>query len=113
MALKNVIHAAPLATVDSATLGAGYVAFNLALPAPCVVLRIINASDVGVSVSYDGGAHAHDYVLAASTLQIDFQANNSPGNYPAALPQGLVVSLSGAAGAGNIYLASYYQPQGG
>lgn len=111
MALKNVIKAAPLSVIDTSTFGAGYVDFD-ALPAACVLVRIINESNVGVTISYDGGTTDHDYVIAGTTAQLDFQSNSSPGNYPAGLTQGLVISATGEAGMGDVYLAAYYQPQG-
>lgn len=111
MALKNVIRAVPLSVIDTASFGAGYIAFD-ALPAACTLIRIINDSDVGVTISYDGGTTEHDYVIAGKTAELDFQANNGPGNYPAGFPQGLIISANGDAGTGDVYLAAYYQPQG-
>lgn len=111
MALKNVIQAVALSTVDTSTFMAAFVPFSAPLPAPCVIIRLINASTVPVTISYDG-VTAHDRVLSGAAVQLYFQTNSGPNNFAAAFAQGTQVYAFGAAGVGLVYLAAYYQPQG-
>lgn len=85
--------------------GAGFAGFENA----CFMLRLVNASNVDVNISYNGSAD-HDYLRAGDTLQIESQTN-SPNNSPAALfPIGtkVFVSTNTGAGMGTIYLTGYF-----
>jgi len=110
MAVKNYMKAVPLTSVNSATFTGAFVALNGGLQAPCVILRIINSSNREIDISYDGGATAHDHLFPGERLQLDFQANAVPNTSSAAMAKGTVIYVRGAAGAGLVYLAGYYQP---
>lgn len=104
MAVKNILLPIPLGTL---AIGATYQAFA-ALPQACCIVRIINASNAQVLVSFDG-ANDHDVVLAAGALQLNAQTNSQPNNFIANVAKGSLIYVKGA-GAGNVYLAGYYQP---
>lgn len=107
MAAKNNVLAIPLSTVS---VGGAYQAFTT-LPHNCFLLRIVNASNNQVTISYDGSTDA-DVILQSGFLQIDAQTNAQPNNFLANFAKNLTVYVKGS-GAGNVYLAGYYQPQEG
>lgn len=104
MAVKNSVAAIPLGTV---VIGAAYQAFAV-LPKACFFVRIINASNAQVVVSYDG-INDNDVVLASGVLELNAQTNSQPNNFIANVAKGSIIYVKGA-GAGNVYLAGYYQP---
>lgn len=104
MAVKNVVLAIPLGTI---AIAGTYAAFA-ALPQACFLIRIINGSNAGVTVSYDGVTD-NDFVLAADSLQLPMQSNSQPNNFTANVAKGSIIYVKGT-GAGNVYLAGYYQP---
>ena len=85
-------------------------AVNASFANACFLIRIINATNQDISISYDGVTD-HDYLIAGQTLQITSQTN-SPHNVDCALfPIGTKVYAKGLAGAGTIYLTGYYLQQ--
>lgn len=78
------------------------------LPNSIFLLRIINASNTPVLITYStSGSVTADYVAANSTIQLPAQSNSKNGvigNFP----KGLVVSALGTAGVGSLYVAGYY-----
>ena len=110
MALKNTIQAIPMTTIDSATLTDVYQPINIGgLPNSCFQLRMVNASDVEVTVSYDGVTD-NEILLATSINVIPSIHATSPNNFPVAFPKGMVVYVKGTAGTGDIFISGYYQP---
>lgn len=109
MSVTNSVQAIPLTSIDSATLTANYQAINVGgLAAPCFLIRVINASNVPVTISYDG-VNDNDYLPANTVLQLNFQANSQPNNQVAKLSQGTKISVKGNVGIGLIYVAGYTQ----
>jgi hypothetical protein len=107
--MNDTIKAITALTIDSATLTGGYDRFSPAgLPQACCIIRVVNASNTGVFLSYDA-AHLNEYVPALSSVQLYFQANNQPNNNRTCLAKGTPISLWGAAGVGTIYFIGYYQ----
>ena len=114
MSLKNSINAIPLTSRDSATVNNTLqrLSADAGLPGACVILRIVNDSNVTIGVSYDGVTF-NDSVRSGSDLQLYFQTNSQPGNFVACMPKGTKVYVIGAAaGAGFVYLTGYYQQEG-
>ena len=110
---KNFIQALALDSIDSATFTGALQAINPAgNTEACVILRIINDSDVDIEVSYDGITD-HDYIRAGETLILDFQTNAQPNSKISKLKKGTVVWVASTTGAGTglVYLAGYYQPE--
>lgn len=113
MSVKNSIQPIPLTSINSATFTGNYQLISGAggLTNSCIILRIINNSNIGVTVSYDG-INDHDFVPANSVLQLPFQSNAQPNNFSALIAKGTRIYVKAAAGAGIVYLSGYYQPQG-
>ena len=108
---QNRIAAIEKYYIDSSTFTGGFDVLCPGLDEACFLIRIINASNRAVSISYDGILY-HDYVPAGETLQLSFQANNRPKSHVNQLAKGTKVYVTGAAGTGNVYLAGYYSTIG-
>ncbi len=113
MSVKNSVQPIPLSSIDSATLIANYQLLSAAagIPNPVFYIKIVNNSNVPVTVSYDG-TNDHDVVRANTDASINFQTNNQPTNQNALLPQFTKVYVKGNAGVGLVYLSAWFQPQG-
>ncbi len=107
---KSFVNAIPFDSVNTNTFGAGFVPVNInGLDQACFLIRIVNASNVIVTISYDGVV-AHDVVLPNETIQLNLQANSSPNGFIAYLRKGTIVYVDAVnAGVGFIFLAGYYQ----
>ena len=106
--MKNVIKADLLSSRDSSTLTSSFKTLTTyTFAGPVVILRIVNDSDKGVIISYDGVTN-HDYVMSETTLLLNFQSNSAPNNRVAMIRKDSGVWVKGTAGTGNIYLAAYY-----
>lgn len=110
MAISSSVKAVPMTSFNTTGLTTSYKVINASgLPEACFLLRIFNASDKPVSVSYDGSTD-HDYVTNGGGLQIPFQDNANPNNSAANIKKKTKVYVKGAgAGTGLIYLSAYYQ----
>lgn len=107
--MKDYIQAITALVIDSSALTGGYDLFDSAgLPEACSIIRVVNASDTAVGVSYDA-VDTHEFLPAGASLQLNLQANSRPNNHVTCLAKGTKVSLKGVAGVGNIYLIGYYQ----
>jgi hypothetical protein len=99
--------AIPAGSFNSASLS-GTFALVGALPERLVILRIINLSNVGVGVSYDGTT-LNDVVVAGGERELNFITSSLASNEAAALAKGTHIYLNGTAGVGTIYVTGYYQ----
>ena len=109
MGVKNRVTAVPAGAIDTAVLDGSYEQLNAGgLPEACFLLRVINDSDIGLEISYDGTTQ-HDFVSAKSVAYLPAQSNSQPNNNVALFPKGLVVWVNGTDGTGVVYLAGYYQ----
>lgn len=101
----NTIRAIGRTSFDTAGVGLPYVAINpLGLPQSCFKVIIVNASNVGVTISFDG-ANAHDYIRANSDRKIECKTNEFVWSQ-----KGQIYYISGvAAGVGSVYLVGYYR----
>ena len=107
---KSFVKAITAESINAAGFGGGFVPINEdGLEQACFLIRIINGSNVVVSISYDGIAE-NDVLLPNETLQLDFQTNSSPNGYIAWLKKGTIVYADASmAGVGFVLLAGYYQ----
>ena len=111
MAVKNAIHAVPLSSFDSATMTGVYQPIIMGgLAKACFEIRIINTSNMPVTISFDGVTD-HDFVPATTLESIPAFNANQPNTYSASFAQGTQIYIKGTAGVGMIYIAGYYQPQ--
>jgi hypothetical protein len=110
MALTSTVKAISLSSFDTAGLIGGYNVINASgLTHSCFKLRLMNASNVALGISYDG-ITTHDYILADSTLTLDLQNMAGPSSYNCVMAKGTKIYITApAAGVGSIYLAGYYQ----
>lgn len=88
-----------------------YVVDASGLPKPCSLLRITNASDVDVQISFDGSTAA-DFVPYNEVVELPLQDNALTYPGVSLLKKGTRIYLkgdiSGLTG-GTIYIAGYYQ----
>jgi hypothetical protein len=106
--MNNSVKVDTLATFNTTGLNGTFKPINAAgFAGPAILLRVINASTVAVTLTFDG-VHSNDYLGSGETLQLNLQSNAAPNNYVSVLKKGTVVSVKGSAGTGNVYLAVYY-----
>lgn len=112
MAAKNVLTPIILTGLDaSLIIVPTYTVINFGgFPAPLSLLRIINASNTNVLISFDG-QFDHDFIIAGQTLEIYAQALRQPSSEVSKLRANTEVYVRGAAGIGHIYVAGYYLPE--
>lgn len=111
MAVKNSIHAVPLSTFDSAAVTGVYQpVITGGLAKPCFEIHIVNTSNQGITISYDG-VNDHDFIPATSHNTIPALYPNQPNTFSVSFAQGTQIYVKGTAGMGTIYIAGYYQPQ--
>ncbi len=111
MAYKNYVLPIPLSSINSATFTGNYQLLSGAagITHATIMLHIANNSNVSITISYDG-TNDHDFLLAATDRELNFQTNSAPQNYSAMLAQGTKIYVKGAAGAGSVYLSGFYLP---
>lgn len=113
MSIKNTLKPIAMIAVNSAGLGgAGVYSLLTAatgLEVACVMIRIVNASNTLMTVSFDG-VTGHDVIAANTPLQLYAQPNGQPNGYSCLFGRGQLIYIAGAAGVGFIYLTGYFQP---
>jgi hypothetical protein len=111
MAAQNKVQAVALSIFNSASITTSYQIINTGgLSAACFLIRVVNASDENIIISYDGVTD-NEVVLSDSAVYLDFQANAQPTGWTSLLAKGTVVYAKGTAGTGTIYLSGYYIAQ--
>ena len=110
MALKNIVKPITLSILDSATLSLVNATPFPALTNACFRIKIINASNILVWISYDS-VNLHDAVPVEQSLELNTQQCSSPTNNVAWMSKGTVIYLFGdpTTAVGNIYLCGHYQ----
>ncbi len=113
MATKNIVLPIVLSSIDSSTVTGSYKLLSAAtgIPAACIMLRFINDSTQDVTISYDG-VNDHDFLPSITNFELNFQTNAQPSASVSCMPLGTKIYVKGTAGAGFVYLAGYYNPQG-
>ena len=107
MGFTTSIKAVALSSFSSASVSGSYQAISTALPNACGILRIMNASNQDITISYNGSTD-HEVVLANSTLEVDSQKLAPYNSAFANFKIGTVVYAKGTAGTGTIYVSAYY-----
>ena len=95
-----------LKSIDSATFTGSYQALGTPLQHPSYICRLVNNSNVLVTISIDG-INDMDVAPANSFWLYDEGKVGIAGAYPA-LPQGTQFMVKAAAGLGSVYLVSQY-----
>jgi len=101
-----------MATFDTSSLSGTYQSLNsTGFGEDIKMLKIYNASDVGITISYDGGANDNDFLPPVSTFILDIQANHADNSaYNSGTLNGRtgqIIMGKGSAGTGNVYIAGY------
>jgi len=105
---QNSVKPLLLSSLASASVIATYLPVNgLGFAKPPFFIRIINASNTAVTVSYNG-IDDHDFVPANGVFELPSQANSQPNAQVALFPKNTVVYVKGTAGVGTIYVSGYY-----
>ncbi len=105
---QNSVKPLLLGSLASASVIATYLPANgIGFAHAPFLVRIINASNAAVTVSYNG-IDDHDFVPANSVLELPTQTNSQPNAQVALFSKNTVVYVKGAAGMGTIYVAGYY-----
>jgi hypothetical protein len=114
VAVKNIVKAIPLSSIDSATFTGSYqlLSATAGIPNACFMLRVVNNCNKDITISYDG-TNNHDFIPTMTSENLGVQQNSQPNNFIANFSQGQKVWIKGDAGTGLVYLAGYYQPSVG
>lgn len=100
-----------LRSIDSATFTGSYQALGTPLLHPGTIVKLVNNSNVLVTISTNG-INDHDIAPAGSFFLYDETANTpSNGDDAIFVPQGTQFFVKGAAGAGLVYLVVQYIKQ--
>lgn len=67
---------APLRSLPFGDIGADYVAIGNALPAPAIIAKIYNGTDIDLLISQDG-SEDHDIIPSSATAMIDINTNHT------------------------------------
>jgi len=111
MAETNFLQAIEMTVYDTAGLTGTYAAINGTGTEEAVnVVKFYNASNVGVTLSYDGSTD-QDFIPAGGTFILDLETNasgfgGSSGHWM--MRKGQVIYAKGSAGTGNLYFVGYY-----
>jgi hypothetical protein len=106
MAYSNRVTWETLRSVDSATLAGSYVNLGTPLQFPSYISKMVNNSNVLVTISIDG-VNDIDVCPANSFWLYDEGKVGRDGAFPA-LPAGTQIKIKGAAGTGLIYFVTQY-----
>lgn len=107
MSYTNNIAWETLRSVDSSTFTGVYVAVGTALLHPSYKLKMVNNSNVLVTVSIDGTNDIDVCPANSYWLYDESQAQFNTANLPS-IPKGTQIFVKGAAGTGLVYLVSQY-----
>lgn len=107
MAYTTRIAWEPLRSVNSATFAASYVAVGGPLTHPSYILKLVNNSNVLVTISIDGITDVDVAPANSFWLYDEDEGNDRHPGIPAGT-QVFVKSATGAAGTGLVYLVSQY-----
>lgn len=111
----TAVKAILLRTFDSSTLTADYQAINAlfvdpnadGLPEACFLLRIVNDSSNGITISYDG-INDNEYIRSDDDFELGSQTNSQPNAQETLWAAGTIIYVKGAASAGTITVSGYY-----
>jgi hypothetical protein len=99
---KSRIKALDAAEIDAATFTSAWQVVATGFAEPCFMVRVINASNVGVDISFNEST-MHDHVRAGSEISL-----SSHGESNLWFAKGMPVYVRGVAGVGRVIVAGYY-----
>jgi hypothetical protein len=95
-----------LRTTNAAAFAGAYVALGSPLLFPGYIVKMVNDSNVGVTVSIDGATDID--VCPAGSYWLYDEGKVGQSSAMPALPAGTQIYVKGAVGAGTVYLVSQY-----
>jgi hypothetical protein len=95
-----------LRSIDAATFTGSFQAVGTPLVHSSYILKMVNDSNVAVTVSIDG-TNAVDILPAGSFWLYDEGKTGHTSQFPA-MPKGTQIYVSGSAGVGDVYVVSQY-----
>ena len=101
MGYTNRITWEPLRSVNSSTFSGTYVPIGTPLANPAIIVKLVNNSNVLVTISIDGATDI-DVAPAGSFWLYDEDASGNPA--PESIPEGTQFYVKGSAGTGLVYL---------
>jgi hypothetical protein len=112
MAESNILQAITMAVYDTAGLAAAYAPLNGGgFSGDIKVLKIYNASNTPITISYDGVTD-EDFYPATNGFILDIQSNHSSGGMSSPGKwrgkKGQIIYGKGAAGVGSLYIVGYF-----
>lgn len=106
MAATGRIDWEELRVLDAASLTGGYDELGDPLEHPSYILKMVNTSDVEVTVSIDGLKDID--VCPANSYWLYDESKVGQSGWLPAIPKGTQILVKGTAGTGNIYLVSQF-----
>lgn len=112
MADFSSFQAITMAVFDTAGLAGTYATLNgTGFSDDIKVMKIYNGSNVGVTISYNGGVDDQDFFPSGATQILDVQANHACNANDASGTlngrKGQILFGKGSAGVGNFYIIGY------
>lgn len=92
-----------LRSINSSTFTGSFQALGAPLLNPASIVKIVNASNVSVTISIDG-VNNHDICPANSFVLYDETGNSPEESGSIYIPQGTQYYVNGSAGTGSVYL---------
>lgn len=96
-----------LRSVDTAALSGAYVVFGTPLSNPAAIYKIVNNSNVAVTIS-ENGMDDHDIIPAGTFVLYDCTSNRVDGSGGLYKPKNTQFYVKSAAGTGLVYLVSQF-----
>jgi hypothetical protein len=108
MAFNIILRADALRSLAFGSVTTTYVAVGTAFDHPVRIIKLLNATNADVTVSYDGVVD-HEYIPAGGFALYDFCTNQAQ-TAGAFIAQGTImyVKSAGAPSSGGMYISTYY-----
>lgn len=103
---SSVIYPDILRTINAATFTGSYQPVGTALAQPARIVKFLNNTTVGVTVSWDG-INAHEYLPSNSFVLLDVSTNKESTNQ-FEIEQGTQFYVLAASGTGSFYISNYF-----
>lgn len=107
MAYTSRISYVPMQSLDTSTLSGSYLPLGNPLPNACSIVKIVNNSNVTVTISIDGST-ACDVVPAGGFFLYDVTTNRTSSSTGEFMPKGTQYYVKSSAGTGLVYLVGLY-----
>jgi hypothetical protein len=105
---QNSVKPLLLSSMLSSAVTNAYAPLNgIGFAHPPFLIRIINASNMAITISYNG-IDDHEFIFANDLFQFPTQSGSEPAAFTSLLPKNTIVYIKGTAGTGSIYLSGYY-----